>query len=65
MLESVLSVIVMTLGGALAGLLLGGMAYGIAFLIGLDFGIGSIFIVSGVLSIVFFFLALVNEMNLR
>ena len=65
MLERMLSVIVMTLAGGIGGILLGGVAYGVAFTIGRTLGIGPIFIISGVLAFTFFVIALVDEWRLR
>lgn len=62
--ERILSVVVMTLAGGIGGLLLGGVAYGVAFMIGRDFGIGPVIIISGALALVFFVIALVDEWRL-
>lgn len=64
MLERVFFITIITIIGGIAGLLLGGLAYGVAIIIGHNLGIGPILIISGGTAVFFFIRALVDEWNL-
>jgi hypothetical protein len=63
MLERVMSVIVITAIGAMSGLVLGALGYGLGLLIGRDAGVPFIFIISIASAIVFFIVGIVDEIR--